>query len=181
MDEYTLRNVTIFEADPLPVLLSLPDYNMVASNDQQPDQEADQMAETGGDPQNVDHPAIEDHFPWGTPSGIDLENDNNNDRNHSTHEGQREAHPSVPGSSLVPNDGLIHIGCMSDLRSLATRDPIFTDIVHDINMEGWAAGFDDMFKFLKLGERFLWPTAEAFEDFCTFLPLDFKLLLSCMI
>lgn len=181
MDEYTLRNVTIFEADPLPVLLSLPEYNLVPSNDQQPDQEADQMTDAGGDLQNVYHPVVDDHFPWGIPSEIDLENGHDNDRSPSTYEEQPEVSSFVPGSLFVPNDGLIHIGCMSDLRLLGYRNPIFTDIVRDIDMEGWAAGFDDMFKFLKLGERFPWPTAEAFEDFCTSYLLTFELLLSCML
>lgn len=169
MDEYTLRHVTIFEADPLPVLLSMPEYNPFPSNDPQPYQEADQMTDAGGDAQNVDHPVVEEYFPpWGNPSGIDLENGNDNGRSTSTYEEQPEVSSFVTEYLFVPNDGLIHIGCMSDLRLLGCRNPIFTDIVHDINMEGWAAGFDDMFKFLKLGERFPWPTAEAFGDFCTF-------------
>lgn len=168
MDDFALLNATIFEADPLPVLLSMLDDDLVPLNGQEPDQQADETTGAGGDPQDVDNPVEEIYVPWvgDLPDIID------NDHSYSAYEPETSSSLS-PQEPVDPFSGQIRISCMDDLRYLAAAgEPVFGEVIDDIDMEGWAAGFDDMFKFLKLGERFVFDTPEAFEAFCVFSPFE---------
>lgn len=102
--------------------------------------------------------------------------DDDNDRSHPAYEKQPWELPPFPHPCFVPRPDQICIYNMADLRREAAAEAaagvkdVFGLVVQDIDSQGWAAGFDDMAKLLKWGDRFRFDTPEQFDGWCEFSP-----------
>lgn len=156
--------------------------DLLSSDNQQPSQRVDEANDINNHlPQGGDEQVEEEHFP-----GVRYLDDDNN-RSYPAYERpppssvspwltpaflSRLGEPDIPNVSrlrrLVPRRTKLYITNMDDLRREAARgERGFQVIVRDIDSKGWAAAFDDVFKWLKWS-KYGFYTPEHFGDWCMY-------------
>lgn len=125
---------------------SVQTHTSVPSIHRMPGQRRDDT-EDSDDQKSRDFQVEGEHFP-----GVKYLDDDN-DRSYPAYE-----------KRACPRPRQIHISNMADLRREAARgEPVFEAVVCHIDTNGWAAGFDDIVKWLKWG-RHGFNTPQDFDD-----------------
>lgn len=145
------------------------DYYSALLDEYLPSHRSDQTKDNNDYSKVQDHQVEEEYFP-----GVKYLNDDN-DRNYPAYEKQPWELPPFPHPCLFPRPDQFFIHNMADLRrEAASGEPILELVVQDIDYEGWAAGFEDMAKLLKWGDRFRFNTPEHFDGWCEFFHCCFS-------
>ncbi|KAJ4414873.1 hypothetical protein N0V82_007666 [Gnomoniopsis sp. IMI 355080] len=128
-----------------------------------PSRPSNQAKDNGEHRDGRDHQAEEEHIP-----GVKYLDDDN-DLSYPAYEKQPWELPPFPHPCFVPRPEQIYIYNMADMRrEAAAGAEDFELVVQDIDSQGWAAGFDDMAKLLKWGDRFRFDTPEHFDGWWWF-------------